>query len=126
MDQSNQFNKQNNKTYLQHKKERREKKKIAKRDVSCEDVIFIFEKVLEGWSTIRIYNTIIQSNPTSGITKEKTEKYATGNCKIYEKEVSSKQQFQYYTELREKEKERNAVKDKKNKKKAQTTTNRKT
>ena len=31
MDQSNQFNKQNNKTYLQHKKERREKKKIAKR-----------------------------------------------------------------------------------------------
>ena len=60
MDQSNQFNKQNNKTYLQHKKERREKKKIAKRDVSCEDVIFIFEKVLEGWSTIRIYNTIRQ------------------------------------------------------------------
>ena len=102
MDQSNQFNQQNNKTYIQHKKERREKKKIAKRDVSCEDVIFIFEKVLEGWSTIRIYNTIIQSNPASGITKEKTEKFATGNCKIYEKEVSSKQQFQYYTELREK------------------------
>ena len=99
MDQSNQSNQSQ---YLQHKKERREKKKMAKRDVSGEDIIFIFEKVLEGWSTIRIYNTIIQSNPTSGITKEKTEKYATGNCKIYEKEVSNKQQFQYYTELREK------------------------
>jgi len=102
MEPFNQNNQSNQSQYLQHKKERREKKKIAKRDVSGEDIIFIFEKVLEGWSTIRIYNTIIQSNPTSGITKEKTEKYATGNCKIYEKEVSSKQQFQYYTELREK------------------------
>ena len=88
--------------YLHVKKERREKKKMAKRDVSGEDIIFIFEKVLEGWPTIRIYNTIIQSNPSSGITKEKTEKYATGNCKIYEKELASKERFQYYTELREK------------------------
>jgi len=99
MDQSTQYNQSQ---YLQHKKERREKKKMSKRDVSGEDIIFIFEKVLEGWSTIRIYNTIFQSNPTSGITKEKTEKYATGNCKIYEKEVAIKERFQYYNELREK------------------------
>ena len=89
------------KQHIQDKKERREKKKMSKRDVLGEDIIFIFEKVLEGWPTIRIYNTIIQTNPSSGITKEKTEKYATGNCKIYEKEVASKERFQYYMDLRE-------------------------
>jgi hypothetical protein len=89
-------------SYIQIKHERRENKKISKRDVTGEEVIFIFEKVLESWPTIRIYNTIIQTNPNSGITKQKTEKIATGNCKIFKKELSNEQRLQYYTELREK------------------------
>ena len=40
---------------------RKEKKKIEKRKISGEEVIFIFEKVLEEWKTIRIYNL---ENPT--------------------------------------------------------------
>ena len=50
------------KKYIQCKKERREKKRVKKRDVTGDEVIFIFEKLLDGWSTIRIYNTIIQNS----------------------------------------------------------------
>ena len=70
--------------YIKFKKERRENKKTCKRSITGEEVIFIFEKVLEGWKTIRIYNTIIQNNPDSEIDKKKTENIATGNCKVYE------------------------------------------
>jgi hypothetical protein len=83
------------------KNERREKKKIEKRRISPDEVIFIFEKVLEEWKTIRIFNTIIQQNPKSEITKKKVEVIATGNCKIYENEVSP-DKYKYYLELREK------------------------
>jgi len=89
------------KEFIQMKKERREKKRTAKRSISAEEVIFIFEKVLEGWKTIKIYNTIIQNNPNSGIDKKKTETISTGNCKIYESELS-KERYEYYTILREK------------------------
>lgn len=87
--------------FIEMKKERREKKRTAKRDITAEEVIFIFEKVLEGWKTIRIYNTIIQENPNSAIDKKKTETISTGNCKIYTSELS-KERFEYYTQLREK------------------------
>ena len=50
--------------HYKKKKERREKKRLEKREITGEEVIFIFEKTLEGWKTIRIYNTIIQNNPT--------------------------------------------------------------
>jgi hypothetical protein len=83
------------------KNERREKKRIEKRRISPDEVIFIFEKVLEEWKTIRIFNTIIQQNPKSEITKKKVEVIATGNCKIYENEVSH-DKYKYYLELREK------------------------
>ena len=58
-------------TYIKEKEKRREQKRTEKRVVTGEEVIFIFEKVLEGWKTIRIYNTIIQSTPESGVTKKK-------------------------------------------------------
>ena len=77
------------------KKERREKKRTTKRDITGEEVIFIFEKVLEGWKTIKIYNTLIQNNTNSQIDKKKTESIATGNCKVYESELS-KERFEYY------------------------------
>ena len=62
-------------TYIKEKEKRREQKRTEKRVVNGEEVIFIFEKVLEGWKTIRIYNTIIQSTPESGVTKKKSRKY---------------------------------------------------
>ena len=85
--------------YIQMKKERREKKRTQKRDITGEEVIFIFEKVLEGWKTIRIYNTIIQNNPISLINKKKVETIATGNCKVFESELS-KERYDYYLALR--------------------------
>ena len=87
--------------YIQMKKERREKKQTQKRDITGEEVIFIFEKLLEGWKTIRIYNTIIQNNPYSLIDKKKVENIATGNCKIFEYELS-KERYDYYLTLRTK------------------------
>ena len=87
--------------YIQKKAQNRAKKRITKRSASGEEVIFIFEKVLEGWKTIKIYNTIIQLNPNSIIDKKTTETIATGNCKIYENELS-KDQYNYYLLLRQK------------------------
>jgi len=87
--------------YKKQKSERREVKRTDKRSVTGEEVIFIFEKVLEGWKTIRIFNTIIQINPNSSIEKKKVESIATGNCKVYPKELSQ-EKFDYYLSLREK------------------------
>ena len=87
--------------YIQMKSERREKKRATKRDITGEEVIFIFEKILEGWKTIKIYNTIIQTNPNSLLDKKKTEVISSGNCKIYESELT-KERYQYYLQLREK------------------------
>jgi hypothetical protein len=98
MDKSNHKYRQD---FIKMKKDRRENKRTDKRSVTGEEVIFIFEKVLENWSTIRIYNTIIQNNPNYFIDKKKTETIATGNCKVYESELS-KERYEHYKILREK------------------------
>uniref|UniRef100_A0A6C0KWM2 Uncharacterized protein n=1 Tax=viral metagenome TaxID=1070528 RepID=A0A6C0KWM2_9ZZZZ len=91
-----------NKTdYIEAKKKRREIKRSTKRTATPEEVIFIFEKILEGWKTIKIFNTLIQNNPNSLLDKKKVEKIATGNCKIFENELS-KEKYTYYISLREK------------------------
>ena len=87
--------------YLTAKRERRVKKRTDKRDITGEEVIFIFEKFIEGWSTIRIYNTIIQNDQNSAVDKKKVETIVSGNCKVYENELST-EKYQYYLELREK------------------------
>lgn len=91
--------------FINMKKERREKKRTKKRDITAEEVIviviFIFEKVLENWKTIKIFNTIIQQNPKSLITKKKVEVIASGNCKIYVNELSV-ERYEYYKILRKK------------------------
>jgi DNA-binding ferritin-like protein (Dps family) len=89
------------KEFIQMKKERREIKRSTKRTATPEEVIFIFEKILKGWKTIKIYNNIIQNNPKSLIDKKKVEKIATGNCKIFENELS-KEKYTYYLTIREK------------------------
>jgi hypothetical protein len=85
--------------YLAAKRERRVKKRTDKRDVTGEEVIFIFEKVLESWPTIKIFNTIKQTTPASAVTKKKVEVIATGNCKVFENELEPTR-FQHYLELR--------------------------
>ena len=85
--------------FLAAKKERRIKKRTEKRDITGEEVIYIFEKVLESWPTIKIFNTLIQTNPKSGVTKKKVEVIATGNCKVFEKELQE-EQYQTYLTLR--------------------------
>lgn len=87
--------------FLKNKKERREKKRIEKRDATAEEVIYIFEKNLEGWKSIRIYNTIKQTNPGTKVTKKIVEKISTGNCKVFENELD-KDRYNYYNELRAK------------------------
>ncbi len=87
--------------FIQMKKERREKKRADKRSITGEEVIFIFEKVLEKWPTIKIYNVIKQNNPNTSLNKQKTEVIATGNCKVYESELT-KDRYHYYCQLRNK------------------------
>ena len=86
--------------FLIAKKERRIKKRTEKRAITGEEVIYIFEKVLDHWPTIKIFNTIIQTNPASGVTKKKVEVIATGNCKVFEKELSA-ERYQHYVSLRQ-------------------------
>jgi len=81
------------------KQKRRDIKQTEKRKATANEVIYIFEKILEGWKTIRIYNTIIQENPNSNILKKNVEQISTGNCKINETELT-KERYLYYTELR--------------------------
>jgi hypothetical protein len=81
------------------KKNRRIDKHIEKRKASANEVIYIFEKILEDWKTIKIYNTIIQENPNSKIFKKVVEQISTGNCKINEDELT-KERYLYYNELR--------------------------
>jgi hypothetical protein len=85
--------------YNQIKSERRSIKRSDKRFLSGEEVIFIFEKVLEGWKTIKIFNTLIQTNPSSLADKKNVENVSTGNCKVYPNELS-KERYNYYLELR--------------------------
>jgi hypothetical protein len=91
----------NQQKYIEIKKKRRQSKKTEKRNASYQEVIYIFEKVLEGWKTIRIYNTIIQNDPSSTILKKNVENIATGNSKVYETELSP-EDFEKYKLLREK------------------------
>ena len=80
--------------YKKIKSERRELKRTDKRSVTGDEVIFIFEKVLDDWKSIRIYNTIIQNNPNSQIDKKITEQIVTGNCKVYPHELT-KDRYEY-------------------------------
>jgi hypothetical protein len=91
----------NNEKIIENKKKRREEKKKSRRGATAEEVIYIFEKILEGWKTIKIYNTIIQTNKNSEVSKKNVENISTGNSKVYEKELNT-ERFEYYTKLREK------------------------
>jgi DNA-binding ferritin-like protein (Dps family) len=90
----------NKSEYHAKKLERRQTKMKSKRIITPDEVIFVFEKILEGWKTIRIYNTIIQLNPNSNVDKKIVEQVATGNCKVFENELTE-DKYNYYVELRQ-------------------------
>jgi hypothetical protein len=90
-----------NQKHILEKSQRREKKRTDKRSTTAEEVIFIFEKILDDWKTIKIYNTIIQNNSYSKTDKKSVEKISTGNCKVHQSELSN-ERYIYYLELREK------------------------
>jgi hypothetical protein len=94
--------KQSNELFtIEYKQKRREKKKIKKRKLDGESVLFIFENILEGWSTIRIFNTLIQKDDKGVVIgKKKVEQIATGNCCLFESEFENKERYEYYMELR--------------------------
>jgi len=76
-------------------------KKNIKKNITPEEITYIFEKTLEGWKTIKIYNVLIQSNPNSNLTKKIIEKISTGNSKINENELN-KERYNYYKTIIEK------------------------
>ncbi len=83
---------------LETKKRLKAIKNIKLRRATVDEIIYIFEKVLEGWKNIKIYNLILQKNPQSKIIKEDVDHIATGNCKVYEFE----NKFEIYQDLRKK------------------------
>lgn len=83
---------------IQLKKRDKGEKNVKLRRATVNEIIFIFEKVLEGWKSIKIYNVLIQNNPQSLILKEDVEHIYTGNCKVYEFE----EKFEIYQDLRQK------------------------
>lgn len=94
----------NSKKHIQsiknHQKEKNVKKSELRR-ATVDEVIFIFEKVLEEWKPIKIYNVLIQNNPLSKVIKEDVENIITGNCKVFDFETTS-EKVQLYNDLRQK------------------------
>lgn len=88
------------KKHVQSEKIRKAKKRTDARRATVEDVLFIFEKVLEGWKTIKIYNVLIQTFPETKVIKSDVEDIATGNCKVIASETTP-ENFAKYQELRE-------------------------
>lgn len=77
-------------------------KKTKKRNATGEEVLFIFEKVLEEQRPIQIYNEIKRTNPSSTVTKQWVEKIYTGNCFVAPNEYRRKEDYTLYQTLREK------------------------
>lgn len=75
-------------------------KYIENRKATPEEIIYIFERILDGWRTIKIYNIIIQNNKSVKLTKKIVENISTGNVKIHPFELSE-EEYNKYTSLRE-------------------------
>lgn len=90
---------QNYKTKIT-KKSTKKNKYIENRKATPEEILYIFQRVLDGWKTIKIYNLIIQTNPETKITKKIVENISTGNVKIHNYELSE-EKYNLYTTLRE-------------------------
>jgi hypothetical protein len=84
----------------EEKQQRKTNKYIENRKATPEEILYIFEHVLEGWRTIKIYNIMIQNDKFTKITKKNVECIATGNVRIYPFELSE-ENYEKYSSLRE-------------------------
>lgn len=85
---------------FREKQQRKTNKYIDKRNATPQEILYIFEKLLEGWKTIKIYNLIVQQNRSTKLTKKNVECIATGNVRIYPFELSE-ENYEKYLSLRE-------------------------
>ncbi len=90
-----------NDTHKELLKKRKEQKKKKERIYTPDEVFYIFEKTLDGWKTIKTFNTYIQNNPQSNLTKEWVEKIALGNAKLFPSDLPE-EKYNQYVELRQK------------------------
>ncbi len=84
---------------LNEKKLEKFEKKKNERHSTPEEILFIFEKTLEDWRPIKIYNVWIQKNPSTKITKKDVDNISNGNVRIEPNEVS-KEDYEKYQTLR--------------------------
>lgn len=75
-------------------------KYIENRRATPQEIIYIFERVLKEWRTIKIYNIMIQNNKSTKLTKKIVENISTGNVKIHPFELSE-EEYDKYLFLRE-------------------------
>lgn len=85
---------------MNQRTDNKKNKYIENRKATPEEIIYIFERVLEGWRTIKIYNIIIQNNKFTKLTKKNVEHISTGNVKIYPFELNE-EEYDKYLSLRE-------------------------
>ncbi len=65
------------------------------RNATPEEILFIFQKTLQHWKPVKIYNVLIQQNNQTHITRRDVDNIYKGNTKIYPHEVSSDVLNQY-------------------------------
>lgn len=91
----------------QFKKQKEEQKNIKfekrklERNSTPDEILFIFEKTLQDWLPIKIFNVLIQQNPSSNITQKDVKNIHNGNVRILSNEIDN-EKYKLYLELREK------------------------
>jgi hypothetical protein len=77
---------------------RKDYKRIARRNATPQNIIYIFERTLAGEKPIQIYNAIRRNEPANTITKEVVSVISSGNVKVFPYELS-KEEYATYAEL---------------------------
>ena len=79
----------------------RSKKRVSERHGTAEEIMYIFEKSLEGWKTIKIWNVLKQERPLTKLIQKDIDKIARGDARI-EKFELNEDQYKEYQEKRAK------------------------
>jgi hypothetical protein len=94
-------------SFQQYQKQKEEQKNIKfekrklERNSTPDEIFFIFEKTLQDWLPIKIFNVLIQQNPSSNITQKDVKNIHNGNVRILPNEIDN-EKYKLYLELREK------------------------
>ena len=106
MEKANQYRKF--KKEMERKKFTKYEKRKNERRTTPNEIIFIFERFLEDWRPIKIFNVMIQNNPETKIKKMDVDNICDGNVRIYENEVSE-DEYKSYEDLRKRVYEKNKM-----------------